>query len=284
VPELDPITGRYLYVDFAGVRHRLYFEEAGEGSPLLCLHTAGADSRQYRHLLCDREVTSQWHVIAFDLPYHGRSMPRDGWWEEEYLLTTETYAGIVMAFIRTLGLVRPVVLGCSMGGALVLELARKYAGEVAAVIGLEAASKIEGRFSDWTVMPDVDGSVVAASWTYGLMAPQSPEAFRKEVWWNYAQGGPGVYRGDTYFYSVDWDLRGREGEIDTSACPVFLLTGEYDHACLAAETEATARAITGATFTKMRGIGHFPMAENYGRFQEYLLPILRELDIQRPVT
>jgi pimeloyl-ACP methyl ester carboxylesterase len=284
VPELDPITGRYLYADAAGVRHRLYFEEAGEGRPLLCLHTAGADSRQYRHLLCDRAVTSRWRVVAFDLPYHGRSMPPDGWWEEEYLLTTESYAGIVMAFIRTLSLVRPVVLGCSMGGALVLELARKHAGEVAAVIGLEAASKVEGRFSDWTVMPDVDGSVVAASWTYGLMAPQSEEGARKEVWWNYAQGGPGVYRGDTYFYSVDWDLRGREGEIDTSACPVYLLTGEYDHACSAGETEATANAITGATFTKMRGIGHFPMAENYARFQEYLLPILRELETQRPVA
>ena len=26
--------------------------------PLLCLHTAGADSRQYRHLLNDEAITS----------------------------------------------------------------------------------------------------------------------------------------------------------------------------------------------------------------------------------
>lgn len=284
MPEFDPIVGRYVYVEVEGVRNRVYFEEAGTGSPLLCLHTAGADSRQYRYLLCDAEVTARWRVITFDLPYHGRSVPPDGWWEKEYLLTTETYAGMVMAFVRALGLRRPVVLGCSMGGALVLELARKHAGEVGAVIGLEAASKIEGRFSDWTVMPDVDGSVVAASWTYGLMAPQSPEVCRREVWWHYGQGGPGVYRGDTYFYSVDWDLRGREGEIDTSQCPVYLLTGEYDHACSAGETEETAGAIHGARFTRMRGIGHFPMAENYGRFKEYLLPILGELENRRPVA
>jgi pimeloyl-ACP methyl ester carboxylesterase len=55
-------------------------------------------------------------VISFDLPYHGRSMPPDGWWEKEYLLTTGAYAGIVMAFVRALGLQRPVMLGCSMGG------------------------------------------------------------------------------------------------------------------------------------------------------------------------
>jgi pimeloyl-ACP methyl ester carboxylesterase len=278
VPELDPITGRYVYVEIADVRNRIYFEESGQGRPLVCLHTAGADSRQYRHLLCDAEVTSRWRVVAFDLPYHGRSLPPEGWWEEEYLLTRDAYVETIMAFLEALGLERPVVLGCSMGGAVVLELARRYASAITAVIGLEAASKIEGRFLDWTVMPDVDGSVVAASWTYGLNAPQSPEAARREIWWIYSQAGPGVYRAGTYFYSVDWDLRGREGEIDTSRCPVYLLTGEYDHACSPEETFATADAIAGASSAKMEDIGHFPMAENYPHFREYLLPVLRELE------
>ena len=51
MPEFDPITGRYAYLEVPGARKRVYFEEAGEGQPLLCLHTAGADSRQWRHLL-----------------------------------------------------------------------------------------------------------------------------------------------------------------------------------------------------------------------------------------
>jgi pimeloyl-ACP methyl ester carboxylesterase len=278
MPEFDPITGRYLYVDTVGSRTRIYVEESGSGRPLLCLHTAGSDSRQYRHLLCDPEVTSRWRVLAFDMPYHGRSLPPEGWWEKEYLLTREDYVGTIMAFVRTMELAQPVVLGCSMGGAVVLELARLYGMEIGAVIGLEGASKIEGRFLDWSVMPDVDGSVVAASWTYGLTAPQSPESSRREVWWTYSQGGPGIYRGDTYFYSVDWDLRGREGEIDTRRCPVYLLTGEYDYACTVQESAATAAAIQGANFRKMEGIGHFPMAENYPRFREYLIPVLRELE------
>jgi pimeloyl-ACP methyl ester carboxylesterase len=278
VPELDPITGRYVYVEVGGVRNRVYFEEAGEGRPLVCLHTAGADSRQFRHLLCDAEVTGGWRVVTFDMPFHGRSLPPEGWWEKEYLLTTGAYAETVMAFVRALSLERSVVLGCSMGGAVVLELARSYASEIGAVIGLEAASKIEGRFTDWQVVPDIDGSEMAASWIYGLMAPQSPETNRREVWWTYAQGGPGIYRGDTYFYGVDLDLRGREAEIDASRCPVYLLTGEYDYACTPEETFATADAIPGARSVKMEGIGHFPMAENYPVFREYLLPILRELE------
>jgi len=168
VPEFEPITGRYVHLGTAWGRSRIYFEEAGGGRPLVCLHTAGADSRQYRELLCDVEVASRWRVIAFDLPYHGRSMPPGAWWKKEYLLTTRVYADTVMAFVRALGLEHPVVLGCSMGGAIVLELARRHGSEVGAVIGLEAASKIEGRFTDWSVMPDVNGSEMVAAENYPL--------------------------------------------------------------------------------------------------------------------
>jgi pimeloyl-ACP methyl ester carboxylesterase len=272
--EPEQVTGRYYRVPVAGKECRIFVEEAGTGRPLLCLHTAGADSRQYRHLMADPEVTSRFRVIAFDLPWHGRSSPPDGWWHEEYLLTTDLYRETVMAVVEALGLDQPLVIGCSMGGSVVLELARAHADRLGGVIGLSGAGKLAGRFADWPLRPDINAQQSVASWTYGLMAPQGPEVDRREVWWIYSQGGPGIYRGDTYFYSEDFDLRGRESEIDTAACPVHLLTGEYDYACSPAETEATARAIPGARYTRMQGIGHFPMAENYPLFRTYLLPVL----------
>src|SRR6266481_2227344 len=66
---VEPILGRYLNITIDGVEYRLYFEEAGRGIPLLCLHTAGADGRQYRHLLNDPSITGRYRVIAFDMPY-----------------------------------------------------------------------------------------------------------------------------------------------------------------------------------------------------------------------
>ena len=47
----DPIVGRYVYVQCEGKTYRTYYEEHGEGIPLVCLHTAGTDGRQYRHQL-----------------------------------------------------------------------------------------------------------------------------------------------------------------------------------------------------------------------------------------
>jgi len=68
----EPVVGRYVQLRHDGMDFRVFFEEAGEGIPLLCLHTAGADARQYRHLLNDADLTRRFRVIAFDLPYHGR--------------------------------------------------------------------------------------------------------------------------------------------------------------------------------------------------------------------
>src|SRR6476660_3551001 len=78
---------------------RIYVEEVGAGTPLVCLHTAGADARQYRHLMADNAVTSRFRVIAFDLPWHGRSTPPGSWWREEYRLTTDRYAQIIRAVL-----------------------------------------------------------------------------------------------------------------------------------------------------------------------------------------
>ena len=120
------MVGRYLRLDFNGKPHRIYFEEAGEGIPLLCLHTAGADGRQYRALLNDPEITRRYRVIAFDLPWHGKSSPPPGFEPEAYRLTTDLYVDTVMAVSRALALERPVVMGCSIGGRAVLHLALRH--------------------------------------------------------------------------------------------------------------------------------------------------------------
>ena len=53
---IETVTGRYVYVEVDGVEYRVYYEENGEGIPLVCQHTAGSDGRQYRHLLNDEEI------------------------------------------------------------------------------------------------------------------------------------------------------------------------------------------------------------------------------------
>ena len=273
-PKWEPIRGGYLHLDIGGREHRLHVEQAGSGIPLLCLHTAGADGRQYRALLNDSAVTGRFRVIVFDMPWHGKSSPPDGWWNEEYNLDTAGYAHLILTVADALGLDRPVALGCSIGGRIVLELAAHHPDRFRALIGLQTGAFVDRYYDlDWLHRPDVHGGRIAAAIVSGLMGPGAPEADRQETLWHYMCGGPGVFKGDLHFYSVEGDMRGLLRKIDVSRCPLHLLTGEYDYSATPADTRAVAEA-TGADFVEMKGLGHFPMSEDPERFREYLLPIL----------
>ena len=272
---IEPITGRYMRLDIHGRPHRLYWEEAGAGIPLLCLHTAGSDGRQYRALLNDPAITARFRVIVFDMPWHGKSSPPEGWEREEYKLTTDSYVDLVVTVARALGLDRPVVMGCSIGGRVVLELARRHPDLFRAIIGLQSSAFVQRYFDiSYLHKPTIHGGEACAAYCYGLVGPGAPQAHRWETLWHYMQGGPGVFLGDLHFYSIDGDVSDRLADIDAARCPVYMLTGEYDYSCTPEASRATAAKIPGAELTVMEGLGHFPMSEDPDRFRGYLMPVL----------
>ncbi|MBT5109962.1 MAG: alpha/beta hydrolase [Rhodospirillaceae bacterium] len=278
MPDYEPITGRYFTMQVDGEPVRIYVEEAGAGTPLVCLHTAGADGRQFRHLMTDAAVTDHYRVIAFDMPWHGKSNPPVGWEDREYQLTTELYKETVLAFCDAMALDQPVVMGCSMGGRIVLHLALDHPDRFRAVVALEGADRLEAYYdTEWLHRPDVHGGEVAAGFVSGQVAPQSPDEYRWETLWTYMQGGPGIFKGDLYFYWVDGHFDDRSARIDTSKCPVYLLSGEYDSSCTPERTQATAARIKGSKAEVMPGIGHFPMSENPALFRDFILPVLDEI-------
>lgn len=278
MPNYEPILGRYFPMDVRGEPVRIYVEEAGQGIPLVCLHTAGADGRQFRHLMTDAAITDHYRVIAFDMPWHGKSNPPVGFENREYQLTTELYKDTVLAFCAAMELDNPVIMGCSMGGRIVLHLALDHPDEFRTVIALEGADKLEGYYdTDWLHRPDVHGGEVCAGFVSGQVAPQSPDEYRWETLWHYMQGGPGIFKGDLHFYWVDGHFDDRSAKIDTAKCPVYLLSGEYDSSCTPERTEATAGRIKGSKATVMEGIGHFPMSENPALFRQHILPVLDEI-------
>jgi len=273
---MDPIVGRFTYIPYEGTEYRVYFEEAGQGVPLVCLHTAGADCREWRHQLCDPDITRDFRVPTFDLPRHGKSLPPDGWWKEDYRLTAKFYGDFVMAFCRALELEKLVVMGSSMGGNICLHLALRFTEELRALIAVEGCDYSPGGFIDWWWHPHVHGGEVAAAAMLDIMAPHSPENYRWETCWYYAQGGPGVFKGDLYFYSVDHDFREGCGEI-SGKVPMYFLTGENDFACTPELAATTAKRIKNAEAITMREIGHFPMSENPALFKRYLMPVLEKI-------
>ena len=278
---IEPIEGRYVHVDVDGVDHRVYFEENGpeDGIPLLCQHTAGCNNQEWRHVLADEEITEDFRVIAYDLPFHGKSVPPTGqdWWNQDYTLTANRFAETIVSIADALGLEEPIYMGSSMGGNVTLELVDWYPDRFRALIGLECGAYSPGFYIDWLDDAKVNTTEVNAYACWGLMAKQSPEANRRETMYLSEQGATGVFKGDLYYYSVDHDYREKLSDLDASECPLYVVNGEYDYLTTPDDGREVAEAIgDGATAVEMADIGHFPMSENPVLFNAYLREILAD--------
>jgi pimeloyl-ACP methyl ester carboxylesterase len=101
--------------------------------------------------------------------------------KETYQLTTEIYTDLIMTVARVLKLEQPVVMGCSIGGRIVLNLAITHPEEVRSVIGLQSSAQLHPYYDiSWLHRPDVHGGEVCAGIVSGLIAPQSPDTHRRK--------------------------------------------------------------------------------------------------------
>ena len=283
----DSPVGRYVHLGISGHDYRIYFEEAGTGIPMLLQHTAGCHGAQWRHLFECKAITDRFRLIAYDLPYHGKSLPPVGpkWWATEYKLDGNFLRTIPVGLARVLELDRPIFMGCSVGGLLALDLALHHSDVFSAVISIEGGLKIETDIDTLSALwhPRVSNEYKARLMN-ALMSPTSPEAYRKETSQVYAAGWPPAFLGDLYYYLVDFDLRKTAERIDTSKVGVHILSGEYDASGTLEHGQAAHAAIEGSTWTRMEGVGHFPMSENPDVFIRYLLPVLERVESTRART
>ena len=152
-------------------------------------------------MLEDEELQSRFRMIAYDLPFHGKSVPPTGkaWWREEYRLTKAFFhersghAGRRPWAVR----VRPtwaVQLAATWRWTWPCITATVSAPSSA----LKPRPYTPGGFIDEFYHPEISNDF-KASLMYGLMAPTSPEALRHETRWVYSQGAPAVFKGDLYY-------------------------------------------------------------------------------------
>lgn len=266
------LQGRYLQLQ-QDPGTWVYSESCGDAAKpaLLMLHTAGSDARQWHGLMAQAELRQAWHMLAFDVPGHGRSpLPADqpNWiWQ----LDQDQYISWVLRYLDAMQLERVTLMGCSMGSAISLPLLARHADRFVGAVLLETPFHSPGRRSPYLNHAQVHGGRLSAAWVGALLSPNSPASGRDHATWIYSQSAPSVYDGDLAFYSDQFDARQHAASIDTQRTPLWMLTGDYDYSATPADTRRVAELIPGAQFQEMPGFGHFPMVEN----PDGLMPFLR---------
>jgi pimeloyl-ACP methyl ester carboxylesterase len=259
-PSGHEVVGRY--VDVGGLR--TYYEEAGEGRPIVCIHAACQDTLMYRHVLAG--LSDEFRVIAIDAPAHGKTLEPEG----GVFRSLTQHAEFNEAFMDALGLERPIVVGCSMGGNQVLELAARRPGRYGAVVSCEGSDYTPTVSQFVLDMLLLNGPQILECWSQSLTGHRTPPARAREVVWQIRRATPEVMAGDLTGYA-GFDARDRTGSIDV---PVLLLRGDADWLVPQEMVEATASRIPNAEIVVLEGTGHYPMIENPYEYNEAIRSFL----------
>lgn len=94
-----------------------YYESPGKGQPVLFIHGNSMSSLSFERQF-ESSLGEKYHLIALDLPGHGKSAPAQ---EPKSAYTLPGYADIVCAFVQKLEIENAVFVGWSLGGHILLE-------------------------------------------------------------------------------------------------------------------------------------------------------------------
>src|SRR5437899_4859085 len=112
---------------------RLYYEEHGQGDPIVCIHGTSSSAMVWRPAAID-ELSGLGRVILYDRRGCTRSERPD-----PYETSVVQHAEDAAALLDARDAVPAVVIGRSFGGETAIELALRHPSSVRALVLLEAA-------------------------------------------------------------------------------------------------------------------------------------------------
>ena len=126
---------------------KLNYVSAGSGRPVVLIHGNPGSHQDYTLAVVGKLSESN-HVIAIDRPGHGYSDRHDS-----VKTTVEVQARIIRDALRKLGVEKPVLVGHSWGGSLVLAAAVANQDEFSSIVLLAPAAYPSANAEWWSLLP-----------------------------------------------------------------------------------------------------------------------------------
>jgi pimeloyl-ACP methyl ester carboxylesterase len=249
----------------------LYYETHGEsGEPLVLVHGYTGDVTDWRHQIPEFSRTHR--VLAMDLRGHGRSeAPRD---RPSY--TVEQMADDVEALVEQVGLERFHLVGHSMGGGMVQEIALR-SPEKPLSLTLHDTSCRFGPADD-PAMKEWRDKRLALAETEGMAAvaevpppvappPHMPAERLEEMKVRLSKMSPDAFIGAWHGLETWQGTQSRAREI---AVPTLVIYGDLDFPGLILGSKRLAELILGARVEVIPEAAHSPQCERPDLFNRAL--------------
>ena len=248
---------------------RIHYETAGKGRPALVLvHCWTCDSSFWKDQIARLAKNRQ--VVTLDLAGHGAS----GRTRTDY--TMQAFGQDVKAVADELKLDRMVLVGHSMGGAVILEAAKLLGSRVVGLVPIDTLLDVEQssdpKESDAVMakmQADYKGQTTAFIRQY-LFAPTTPPAVADRVLAQTTAFPPEIA---ISALRNNWNYNAAPG-FDALKVPIVAVNGDRFPTNFAANR----RHAPQFDAVIMKGVGHYPMLEDPARFGTLLDEALRKVE------
>ncbi|MCP4425925.1 MAG: alpha/beta fold hydrolase [Chloroflexi bacterium] len=247
----------------------LFYEEKGQGEPVLLLHGLGSSTRDWE--LQMPALAERHRVVAVDLRGHGRSHKPPGPY------SIPLFAADIAAFIQSLNIAPAHIIGISLGGMIAFQLALDAPELIKSLIIVNSVPQmILETFGDrlqlWRRLAIVRllglrrmGEFLAPR----LFSKPEHELFRQQMAERWAQNDKRAYLAATKSF-VGWDVSRRLGEINY---PTLVVSADEDYWPLS-EKEAYTAQIPNAKLLIFEDSRHATPIEYADKFNTAVLKFL----------
>ena len=280
-----PPIGRFVDVDGA----RIHYLDEGSGPTIVLVHGLAAQMQHLSYALREH-LKRDFRVVFMDRPGSGYSERAAG-----LSARLPAQGDTVAAFIRTLGLERPLLVGHSLGGAVALATALDHPDAIGglaliaplthpqsdappALRRLAIGSPTLRRFVAWTLAVPITILYGAASLREVFAPDPVPADFPTRGGGLLALRPKAFYAASSDMAAVNEDLPDMVSRYRSIAMPVGILYGTAD-AILAPDVQgqSAAAAIPGATLDLVQGGGHMLPVAAVERTAAFIADIARRV-------
>jgi pimeloyl-ACP methyl ester carboxylesterase len=230
----------------------LYYEERGEGAPILGIHGTGSSTPLWRDAAA--ELAELGRAIVYDRRGFGRSER-----PEPLVIDVHQQADDAAALIDALGAAPAIVIGRSQGGEIAVDLALRYPERVRALALLEGGGlSLSPALRRWLAdldrqifaVAEVDMGTVAETMLRGVLGDEGWEGLPEPVQALFAANGPAIVaeeRGGLLEVSAE--------QLGTITQPTLIVAARDSPPALAEATRFVAAAMPSAQVEWVGG-GH----------------------------
>lgn len=232
-----------------GDHGRIHYLEAGQGRPVLLLHSNGNSAYEYEDLM--REMAPTHRLIAMDFPGHGDSEPL----RRHYGVAD--YADAAIALLDALGIERASILGSSIGGAVCVDIGVRHAQRVENLFVVESPVRTPEQWKErWLATEKGYGTVMQTADQVRPRLRQLTDELLER--WNIDRSKAGTWAMMDVMWALrEYDVLAAIPHISARTAVIYGIRSPHPHGL-----SIFAEKLPQAQRFQMENCGHFPMLDD----------------------